>query len=60
MFPNFSLKDSINREYESFVVYKSTGQGDHNNQYVGEIEQQLFVRIKEHVAPTYIAVFKNT
>ena len=52
----FSLKDSINHMYQSFIVYKFTCPGDLNNQYIGETERQLFVRIKEHVTPTNSAV----
>ena len=55
----FSLKDSICRLYQSCLVYKSTCPGDLNNQYIGETERQLFVRIKEHVTPTNNAVFKH-
>ena len=55
----FSLKDSISHLYQSCLVYKFTCPGDLNNQYIGETERQLFVRIKEHVTPTNSAVFKH-
>ena len=55
----FSLKDSISSLYQSCLVYKFMCPGDLNNQYIGETERQLFVRIKEHVTPTNSAVFKH-
>ena len=45
--------------YQSCLVYKFTCPGDLNNQYIGDTERQLFVRVKEHVTPTYSAVFKH-
>ena len=44
--------------YHSCVVYKIKCLGDLDNQYIGETERQLFVRIKEHVTPSISAVFK--
>ena len=55
----FSLKDSNNHMYQSCIVYKFTCPGDLDNQYIGETERQLFVRIKEHVTPTNSVVFKH-
>ena len=55
----FSLKDSTNSMYLSCLVYKFTCPGDLNNQYIGETERQLFVRVKEHTTPTNSAVFKH-
>ena len=45
--------------YQSCLVYKFTCPGDLNNQYIGDTERQLFVRVKEHVTPTNSAVFKH-
>ena len=56
---NFSLKDSVNDMYQSCVVYKFKCPGDLDNQYIGETERQLFVRIKEHATPSNSAVFKH-
>ena len=55
----YSLKASTNCMNQSWLVYKFTCPGDLNNQYVGEIESQLFVRIIEHLTPTNSAVFKH-
>ena len=55
----YSLKVSTNCMNQSWLVYKFTCPGDLNNQYVGEIESQLFVRIIEHLTPTNSAVFKH-
>ena len=43
--------------YESCVVYKFTCPCDQNNQYIGETERQLLVRIKEHITTTNSEVF---
>ena len=45
--------------YQSCVVYKFKCPGDLDNQYIGETERQLFVRIKEHITPSNSAVLKN-
>ena len=55
----FSLKGSTNCVYQSCFVYKFTCPVDLNNQFISETEKQLFVRIKEHVNPSYSAVFKH-
>ena len=55
----FSLKDSVNDMYQSCVVYKFKCPGDLDNQYIGETERQLFVRIKEHATPSNSAVFRH-
>ena len=56
----FSLNDSINNMYRSCLICKFTCPGDLNNQYIGETERQLFVRIKEHMTPTNSSVFRHT
>ena len=55
----FSLKDNINNNYKSCLVYKFTCPGDLDTQYIGETERQLFVRIKEHITPTKSTVFAH-
>ena len=55
----FSLKDSINRMYQSCLINKFTCPGDLNKQYFSMTERHLFVRIKEHVTLTNSAVFKH-
>ena len=55
----FSLKDSVNKFYKSRVVYKFKCPGDLDNQYIGETERQLFVRIQEHINPSNSAVFEH-
>ena len=55
----FSLKDSVNKYYKSRVVYKFKCPGDLDNQYIGETERQLFVRIEEHIKPSNSAVFEH-
>ena len=57
--------------YQSCLVYKFTCPGDLINQYIGETERQLCVRIKEHylnisrvghiikIITTYIIVLKS-
>ena len=45
--------------YQSCIVYKFRCPGNLDNQYIGETEQQLFVRVKKHVTQTYSAVFKQ-
>ena len=55
----FSLKDSVSKFYKSRVVYKFKCPGDLDNQYIGETERQLFVRIQEHITPSNSAVFEH-
>ena len=55
----FFLKDSINCLYQNCLVYKYTSLGYLSNQYIGETERQLFVRIKEHVTPNNSVVLKH-
>ena len=52
----FSLKDNINN---NCLVYKFMCPGDLDTQYIRETEQQLFVRIKEHITPTKSSVFRD-
>ena len=45
--------------HQKCLVYKFTCPGDLNNQYIGETEKQLFVRIKKHATQTNSVVFKH-
>ena len=45
--------------FSKLLSLQAQGLGDLNNQYIGETEGQLFVRIKEHLTPTNSSVFKH-
>ena len=55
----FYLNDLTNHMYQSCLVYKFTCLKYLNNRNVCEIEKQNFVRIKEHITQTNIAVLKH-
>ena len=47
----------IANRVQNIIVPNVTCPGDLNNQYIGETERQILVRIKEHVTQTNRAVF---
>ena len=55
----FSLKDTINRNFSSCLVYRFTCPEDLDTQYIGKTKRQLFLRIKEHTKPTNSTVFNR-
>ena len=55
----FLLNDRIDKFYRSCIVYKFQCPGDLDTQYIGEMQRQLFVKVKEHTRPTSCAVFSH-